>query len=412
MTKLLNKNIQALITNKNITLAEKLKAFLKNNISRFVKEGFNIYDCLNKSFIYTSEEEFEYFLNTIEEKTFKYPFVCIYGVGNALMLKSLAKTHKCLFVFEKELELLALALSSVDLSDELKNKKLFFIDISDLKMQLYLAMLFNQNNIYEYLGLYEMFIQSNFYKNFYFEEMQKLDELCLKTIHSTLTSRGAYTPTLPLLVYEQFLQNIKDIIYNIPLKKLIYERKNKFNNAAVISAGPSLNEQIELLKHYQDKVVIFCTDGAFCTLKKHDILPDYVLNTDVDDLALNFFKDIKEKMPETIFVCGYPTHKSIIEFLQSQNQNLIISLGSNDPACKMDILDDFGYLELGSNISHMCYALAVLLGFKNIFMLGQDFALSKEGNSHTNAYALGEQRESKLECAYFEVEAYGGGIKF
>lgn len=92
--------------------------------------------------------------------------------------------------------------------------------------------------------------------------------------------------------------------------------------------------------------------------------------------------------------------KILLSFLQSQNQNLIINLGSNDSAWKMDILDNFSYLELESNISHVYYVGAVLWDFKNIFMIGQNFALSKEENSHTNAYILDEQRESKLECVY------------
>ncbi|WP_265604696.1 6-hydroxymethylpterin diphosphokinase MptE-like protein, partial [Campylobacter jejuni] len=44
-------------------------------------------------------------------------------------------------------------------------------------------------------------------------------------------------------------------------------------------------------------------------------------------------------------------------------------------------LNDFGYIDTGTHVSHFSYTLALALGFKNIIMIGQDLAFDEEGNS-------------------------------
>ncbi|HDX3452601.1 TPA: motility associated factor glycosyltransferase family protein, partial [Campylobacter coli] len=118
----LEKNIQALLSGVNEPLGNKLLNFMQTKVcSRFsIDENLNIYDQNNNIFMYENiEEEINYFYQNILEKTLRYPFICIYGIGNALLIKNLAKHYKHLFVFESEIELFILALSTVDLSEEL-----------------------------------------------------------------------------------------------------------------------------------------------------------------------------------------------------------------------------------------------------------------------------------------------------
>ncbi|EGK8256039.1 motility associated factor glycosyltransferase family protein [Campylobacter coli] len=68
--------------------------------------------------------------------------------------------------------------------------------------------------------------------------------------------------TLITLCYKQFLQNISEVLNSIPLQRVLSERKDKFESAIVVSAGPSLTKQLPLLKEYQDKALIFCADGT------------------------------------------------------------------------------------------------------------------------------------------------------
>ncbi|EOI5271993.1 DUF115 domain-containing protein, partial [Campylobacter coli] len=125
----LEKNIQALLSGVNEPLGNKLLNFIQiKTCSRFsMDENLNIYDKNNNIFMYENiEEEINYFYQNILEKTLRYPFICIYGIGNALLIKNLAKHYEHLFVFEGEIELFILALSVVDLSEELRAYKIIF----------------------------------------------------------------------------------------------------------------------------------------------------------------------------------------------------------------------------------------------------------------------------------------------
>ncbi|EAJ2465693.1 motility associated factor glycosyltransferase family protein, partial [Campylobacter jejuni] len=109
---LLEKNIQALLSGVNEPLGNKLLNFIQNKTcSRFnIDENLNIYDKTHNVFMYENlEEELNFFYQSILEKTPRYPFICIYGIGNALLIKNLAKHYKHLFVFESEIELFILA---------------------------------------------------------------------------------------------------------------------------------------------------------------------------------------------------------------------------------------------------------------------------------------------------------------
>ncbi|EGC2071251.1 motility associated factor glycosyltransferase family protein, partial [Campylobacter jejuni] len=157
----LEKNIQALLSGVNEPLGNKLLNFIQNKTcSRFnIDENLNIYDKTHNVFMYENlEEEINFFYQSILEKTPRYPFICIYGIGNALLIKNLAKHYKHLFVFESEIELFILALSMIDLSEELCSGKIYLVDIEEERVDIQLLILFDMKDMFEYLSLYEMFV--------------------------------------------------------------------------------------------------------------------------------------------------------------------------------------------------------------------------------------------------------------
>ncbi|HEF6712790.1 TPA: motility associated factor glycosyltransferase family protein, partial [Campylobacter jejuni] len=71
-------------------------------------------------------------------------------------------------------------------------------------------------------------------------------------------------------------------------------------------------------------------------------------------------------------------------------------------------LNDFGYIDTGTHVSHFSYTLALALGFKNIIMIGQDLAFDEEGNSHSKGFSYGEQFSEETIVPTLQVQAYGG----
>ncbi|EAJ1913082.1 motility associated factor glycosyltransferase family protein, partial [Campylobacter jejuni] len=391
---ILEKNIQALLSGVNEPLGNKLLNFIQNKTcSRFnIDENLNIYDKTHNVFMYENlEEELNFFYQSILEKTSRYPFICIYGIGNALLIKNLAKHYKHLFVFESEIELFILALSTLDLSEELKTYQVILFDAVAKDVEIHIAMFFDQQSILEYLSLYEMFISSHYYLKYYEASILSLNELCIKSA-SVAIRNAEISCILPLLTHEYMIQNIPSMLESIPFQRILNERKNKFENAIVVSAGPSLAKQLSLLKAYQKKAVIFCADGALSMLEKEGIVPDYVTNLDFKDCHVMKFFQNKENLKQSIIALECATHPNVARSLKAENCMIVLR---NKALYQRFNLNDFGYIDTGTHVSHFSYTLALALGFKNIIMIGQDLAFDEEGNSHSKGFAFGEKFEEE-----------------
>ncbi|HEF3064985.1 TPA: motility associated factor glycosyltransferase family protein, partial [Campylobacter coli] len=296
-----------------------------------------------------------------------------------------------------------LALSAVDLSEELRAYKIIFFDCSAEDIEIQIAMVFDQQSILEYLSLYEMFISGRYYLQNYEASILSLNELCIKSAGVAIRNADI-SCFLPLLTYGQCLQNIPTMLENIPFQRILSERKNKFENAIVVSAGPSLDKQLSLLKTYQEKAVIFCADGALSMLEKEGIVPDYITNLDFSDLALKFFEN-KEKLKQSVIVLECATHPNVVQKLKSENCMIVL----RDKALYQRFnLNDFGYIDTGTHVSHFSYTLALALGFKNIIMIGQDLAFDEKGNSHSKGFNFGEKFSKEENIDKVKVPAYGG----
>ncbi|ELE4970793.1 motility associated factor glycosyltransferase family protein, partial [Campylobacter jejuni] len=278
--------------------------------------------------------------------------------------------------------------------------KIVLFDCVAKDLEIQIAMIFDQQSILEYLSLYEMFISSHYYLKYYEASILFVNELCIKSA-SVAIRNADITCFLPLLTHGQFLQNIPSMLESIPFQRILSQRKNKFDNAIVVSAGPSLAKQLPLLKAYQDKAVIFCADGALSMLEKKGIVPDYVTNLDFTDLAMKFFQNKENKLSLNILSCA--THPSLVHLVG--NKSVILR---DDPLYQRFNLNDFGYIDTGTHVSHFSYTLALALGFKNIIMIGQDLAFDEEGNSHSKGFDFGEKFSGEENIDKLKVPAYAG----
>ncbi|HEC1564991.1 TPA: motility associated factor glycosyltransferase family protein [Campylobacter upsaliensis] len=391
----LEKNLSAINSSVFSELSHKIISYLQSGEkSQLSKNGGGLaYE----------EGEKERLFDEIRAQSLRYPFICLFGIGDGELLKRLIPSYPLIIVFEENLDFFISAFSRFDFSEDFRQGRVIFVDTSSEKLELYLTMLFSTKPYYQYLSLFELFMNGNFYHRFYLEKAKAVHRLCESVIFTTLSALGVWAKDILFSVYENFLSNVPLMLENIPIARLIEERKNKFENAIVISAGPNLSKQLPLLKKVQENAVLFCADGALNVVLEQGIEPDYVLNTDIGDFAKAFLHQIPAK---SLIINGYSTHPKTLENLKGKNLSVV--LGTKDGVCQYNFFKDFGFVELGGNVSHFAYALALELGFKNIIMLGQDLSLDFNGNSHAKGYALGENFETEADIKYFKVKAYKG----
>ncbi|MDL0102966.1 DUF115 domain-containing protein [Campylobacter felis] len=391
----LEKNLSAINSSVFSELSHKIISYLQSGEKSSLGE--------NGGGLAYEEGEKERLFDEIRAQSLRYPFICLFGIGDGELLKRLIPSYPLIIVFEENLDFFISAFSRFDFSEDFKQGRVIFVDTSSEKLELYLTMLFSTKPYYQYLSLFELFMNGNFYHRFYLEKAKAVHRLCESVIFTTLSTLGVWAKDILFSVYENFLSNVPLMLENIPIARLIEERKNKFENAIVISAGPSLSKQLPLLKKVQENAVLFCADGALNVVLEQGIEPDYILNTDISDFAKAFLHQIPAK---SLLINGYSTHPKTLESLKGKNLSVV--LGTKDGVCQYNFFKDFGFVELGGNVSHFAYALALELGFKNIIMLGQNLSLDENNASHAKGYAFGENYETDAKIEYFKVKAYKG----
>ena len=293
----------------------------------------------------------------------------------------------------------------IDLSYELLNINIYPIYCDNTEnTNIQIARIFDQMFILPYLNLYNLSFTSFYYINYYKDFLTNINSLNIQ-IASVAIRNANMSCFLPLLTYKNFILNLPTMLESIPLQRILNERKNKFDTAIVVSAGPSLKKQLPLLKQYQEKAFIFCADGAYPILDKEGIIPDYVLNIDYQIDSLKFFTNTNINI-NTLLILSITTNKEVINFLRNKNISLVL----RDKALYQRFnINDFGYIDTGTHVSHFSYTLALSLGFKNIIIIGQDLAFDEKGNSHSENFSFGTRHDSDWEeCPRLTTTAYGG----
>ncbi|EJI0798221.1 motility associated factor glycosyltransferase family protein, partial [Campylobacter coli] len=347
------------------------------------------------------EKNLEYFKDFT-----RYPMLFFYGFGNGILYKILLQNQalKRIIIFEKELELIFLALNFIDFSKDLSLGRLIILHHDDINLP-------KMDKVFRLIGdlfyrSYNLHIANDFYEH-YKEDILKLNKLNMQTIKNHNLMHGN-DPKDALQGIEQFVYNLPQMITHPSYKELLSKRKGISDTAIIVSTGPSLTKQLPLLKKYASKATIFCADSSYPILAKHGIKPDYVCMLERTELTAEFFNhDFGEFDQDVLFVCAGVVHPKAIEYLK--DRNLVITQKVLAFPYYIN-LKDFSYAAVGFSVAHTLSYLATYLSHKNIIFIGQDLAYAENGNSHPDDYQNSANYESQM-YEHILTTAYGGNGK-
>ncbi|EDP8373472.1 motility associated factor glycosyltransferase family protein [Campylobacter upsaliensis] len=347
-------------------------------------------------------EEFEERLKEFKEKYPLYPVLYFYGISNAFMIENLLQNpyHCHLVIYERDLALLYVVLSNIDLSTALAQKRLLiFNEVSQMEY------IFETQPFLAYSRTYFLELMSDFYAREE-REVLALNSFLMEGFKKSILKQGN-DPKDALQGIRQYVYNLASMIKNPSLKELLEKRKAKFKSCVIVSTGPSLSKQLPLLKEVQEKVVIFAADSAYPILMQNDIVPDYVCMVERTDFTAEFFKhDFGNKDDKTTFLLASLVHPNAIEYLEKRGRNYILIPKHLNFAQYVD-LKAFSLLSSAVSVAHMAFAIALELEFKELVFIGQDLAYDDVGHSHPKDY----QHSANFESEAYEkikVVAYGG----
>ncbi|EAH6860196.1 TPA: motility associated factor glycosyltransferase family protein [Campylobacter coli] len=414
-TDIFEKNLLSLSGKEYENLVKKLK---KIKESKKFSPLFDAKDPLNLNIIENSTKEkiyqnplkeLESKIDLIQKKYLKYPVLFFYGIGNGFLYKALLQNphFKRIIIFEKEIELIFLALNLANFTQELKKGRLIIIlssEMNDTKAN----SLFSLPEIKLLFKSYFLDLHSDFYEK-YSKDIIKINNIN-KNMIIFFSLRQGNDPKDALQGVDQFVRHIPHMITHPSLSELIKKRYKKAKNAIIVATGPSLQKQIPLLKKYHKKASIFCLDASYSILHENDIKPDYVLSLERVAATSEFFNnDFKEFDKDILFILLTLTHPRTIKYLEANKRSYILTPRDLPFSQSIKHLKDFLSLN-GMSVAHMALVLAYHLGHENVILIGQDLAFGKDGASHSKGYGRGEELAKKETQALpqTKVKAYGG----
>lgn len=180
--------------------------------------------------------------------------------------------------------------------------------------------------------------------------------------------------------------------------------KDRFQGktGCLVSAGPSLNDTIELLKAAKNKFFILAVNSSLKVLDAHKIVPDAVIMSDGSPLMINHFKDVDLEVP--LFYLA-TSSKEVLQMYKGDKIKLYQH--GYELSEKAATINNQPLFEVGGSVATLGFSLLNYLGFSNIILFGQDLGF-RDGHTHAKGSTSGINISAESELVYNELEAYDG----
>lgn len=166
--------------------------------------------------------------------------------------------------------------------------------------------------------------------------------------------------------------------------------------AAIIAAGPSLNEKISLLRENREKYFIIATDTAFSSLSKHKIESDAVVSIDGQMVSHQHYMEKISK--KALFVFDLCANSSAARKVIEKSGKVLFAETGHPLAQYASMFEgkrNFVHINSGSGtVTIAAASLAKSLGFSQIEFFGADFAYI-DGKPYADGTYLESQFYSK-----------------
>jgi hypothetical protein len=154
----------------------------------------------------------------------------------------------------------------------------------------------------------------------------------------------------------------------------------------VVSAGPSLDKNFELLRDIRDKCVIVATDAVLGKMIRSGIMPHIVCALERGLPTYNaYFAGNVEANPRECENILLVTQAVCTPKIFGRWPGPKIIIGKAElPIDKWFIVETIGgqAVPSGSSVAHTCYSISLVLGASSVALIGQDLAFAEDGYAH------------------------------
>lgn len=220
-------------------------------------------------------------------------------------------------------------------------------------------------------------------------------------VRSEMTMVSGNVQTLMVMGEMQqmnIILNFPHVLDNPPFKHLL----NKFNGrpAVIVSAGPSLEKNIHLLKELDDRALIIAVDTSTKPLIAAGIIPHVVVSGDPQEANYRHLKGVD--LPQSFLItepqCPVATLRTWT------GPKFICSFHDNAMQWVDRVLGNRGRVLVWGSVAVMAYDVAVKVGADPIVFIGQDLSFPG-GRTYTKGTFF--ETEDKKEMTVAELAREG-----
>ncbi len=285
----------------------------------------------------------------------------VFGIGLGHLFKEFCEQSKGkVIVYEPNLEILRVTLELVDFSKELfKPNVIITSDLESFKQFFMTNYIYKANATFVFLNSYRQLYSDHI--NDIFRQIELITGLCMSE-YNTLKNGIANSA-------QMVLKNLPYTLNEIPL--IEFQNTFKGKTALIVSAGPSLDLNIETIKKNCDKVVVFCVGTALKALIKNGIRPDFLNIMEVNDVS----GQIEGIDLSDMNLILEPYTNNIFHRTKTKTKLLFATNNAHSNICWANLTNtDISQYEAKGTVSYEALASAKILGFQKIILVGQDLA--------------------------------------
>jgi len=311
------------------------------------------------------------------------------GLGNGCFAKGLMNVKEDdsrLLIYEPSPKIFMFALEQYDISDffQTKGVRVIVEGINDDMFSGVMEEMLTLENCES-----KAFFVSPQIGRLFPESRKRYVDGYLDGVGRLMSNKNTIRRFIHLMPYNQ-LHNLQYLEKNTVVPKLakIWDKEVP---VIIIGAGPSLREDIEVLKEIRNRVYLFAVDSALPFLLQNDIVPDAYICIEADK-PMTFFEDERVKdIP--LFAKVGTTHK----LLDCHRARKIFGYEDGLPEKIYEINQvPVSRYRFGGNGATSLFAICKDLGVKNIILVGQDMAYSSDKVSHAGGRNEGYVEEKRF----------------
>lgn len=202
---------------------------------------------------------------------------------------------------------------------------------------------------------------------------------------------------------DNIINNLKYISIATPINKL----KNSYENipAVIVSAGPSLNKNINELTNFKNKGLILSGCRTLGSLIDRNVYVNCLGIVDPNDISYELVKNNIDRV-ECPLLFSDMANKKVVNY--HKKEKIFYSSATNLIVNKVfeDTIDN---LYGGGSIAHSLTNLAIYMGCDPIIFVGQDLAYTDNKN-HSEICVNNSGDEKYIEDGTIYVEDINGGL--